>query len=256
MPRHFVFNAIALLTCPRGFAQGVASVDLLNPEETSGTIPAHFRIVDVFVDVALTDEWTAAGIRATTENGASFNYFDSEPNTPGLQPGLINGGAANRFFTMLSKPRGREASNRFNNGMAATAGSYDPVGPTPLTAQSELNVAYFAYFEPPDLQKDGYIARISVDISAVPEIPGFPIGDYTNWGAGPTIPPGALVVLRSEPFQQQFGTVIATFDEPGLGGLNWALYYVPEPASAAALTIGGLGVVLRRREVPGARWTS
>jgi hypothetical protein len=249
----FTSAAIAFLACPVCFAQGVVSVDLLTPAETTGTIPANIRIVDLFVDVATTDVWTGAGIRALTENGAVLSYFDADTNTPGTQPGLFNGGTANRFSTMLSKPRGRNVNARFTNAGAAATGSYDPAGPAPVTTASELNVAYGANppetFDSPSV--DGYIARIAVDITGVPEIPGFPMDDYTNWAAGPidTMPAGSTVVLRSVPFQSgPTGTAIATFDAPLLTGLNWVLYIVvPEPTSLVILALGGLALLIPRR---------
>lgn len=222
-------------------------MDLLNPDETSGTIPANFRIVDVYVNIAPDDMWTAGGIRATTENSAELNYFDTDLNTPGIEPGLFNGGVANKFHTMLSIPRGRDVSSRFAFGRAAAAGAYDPVGTTPVTAPNELNIAYFAVKSDfPPRSVDGYIARVSVDISGVPEIPGYPISDYANWGAGPTVPLGAVVVLRSEPQNASFGTAVSTWDFPQFNGLNWAMYYIPEPATLTLLTIGGLAVLRRR----------
>jgi hypothetical protein len=245
------FAAVAAMAASSiAFAQGTASVDLLNPAETTGTIPANTRIVDVFFDVASTDVWTAAGIRAVTENGAAIIYFDSELNTPGTQPGLFNGGTANKFTTMLSKPRGRDAAIRFTNAGAAAAGEYDPAGAVPVTRPGELNVAYFA--SPPETPSspsaDGYIGRIAVDISNVPLSPGFDINDYSNWGAGPlaNVPSGSSVVLRSVAPSQPGGTAIATFDVPALNFSNWAMWYAPEPTTLILLALGGLAAIRRR----------
>ena len=247
MPRQFVFIAIALLTCSRGFAQGTVSVDLLNHEETSGAIPANFRIVDVYVEMTNTDLWMASGIRAATEAGATLNFVDGDANTPGIQPQLFNVGTDSSFYTSLSRPRGRDSSWRFTNAQAAAAGGYDPVTPAPDATPALLNVSYFA--SPPktfDPSIDGYIARLSVDVSDVMEIPGFPKSDYANWGAGLTAPPGAVVVLRSEPLTRDFGTVISTFNVPQLHGLNWVVFYIPEPATLALLTTGALAIARRR----------
>ena len=231
-------------------AQGVASVDLLNPAETTGTIPANTRIVDIYFDVAATDTWTATGIRAIAENGASITYFDSDLNTPGTQPGLFNGGIANKFTTMLSKPRARDAADRFTNAAIAPFASYDPFGPAPIALPNEFNVAYHS--SPPETSGspsvDGYIARIAIDVSSVPPIPGVDINDYNNWGAGPieTIPLNSSVVLRSSGSGQPGGTATATFDVPALNFTNWAMWYVPEPTSLALLALGGLAAIRRR----------
>lgn len=249
MFKHFLAVAAAMIACPIAMAQGVAIVDLLNPSETSGTIPADTRAVDVFFDFVFGDEWTACGMRAIAEHGATLNYFDSDPNTAGIQPGLFNGGTANKFMTVLSKPRSRDMNARFTNGGAAAAGGYDPPGATPVTTATELNVLYFA--SPPETggpYVDGYIARVSVDISGVQEFPGFPKAEYINWGAGPleNIPVGALTVLRSGPIHQPSGTATATFDVPALNFTSWAMWYIPEPTTLALLAFGGLAAVRRR----------
>jgi hypothetical protein len=197
LPFGFVLaiNSIAL-------GQAVVSVDLLDPSDGSvfSGVPANIRILDVLVDVADTDVWSATGMRVLTENGATLAYFDSDPETPGTQPGLVNGGTASRFLTSLSQPRGRNVNGRFTNAGAVATGAFDPAGPAPVTTANELNVAYSADPPPTDGSPavDGYIARIAIDISGVS---GPNIHDYALWGAGPTasIPPGSMVVLRSRP---------------------------------------------------------
>ena len=79
--------ALLVLTNATSRGQGTVSVDLLDPSETSGTIPTNLRIVDVFVDVAATDMWTAAGLRVVAENGGALAYYDVDANIPGVQPG-------------------------------------------------------------------------------------------------------------------------------------------------------------------------
>src|SRR5262245_57222218 len=125
LKRCFLAAAVTMTASSIVLAQGAATVDLLTPNEIPQPYPpVNTRIVDIFFDVAATDVWTAAGIRAIAENGASILYFDSDTNTPGVQPGLFSGGTANKFTTMLSKPRARDAAGRFTNAGAAPAGEY------------------------------------------------------------------------------------------------------------------------------------
>lgn len=94
-------------------------VDILSPgDEGYDGVPPNLAVIDIFVDIATTDVWTASGIRLLAQNGASIVYFDREPNTPGLQPGLFNPGLENRFLTSLSRPRPRNANWRFRNAAA------------------------------------------------------------------------------------------------------------------------------------------
>jgi hypothetical protein len=242
--------AAAMTACSVASAQGTVIADALDPSETSGEIPANTRIVDLFFDVPLTDAWGGCGLRAAAENGATLIYFDSDLGTPGLQPGLVNGGLANKFTTMLSKPRGRDAAERFTDGQVVVPGAYDPPSNFPETTPTLLNVGYFP--SPPETpgspSLDGYIARVAVDVAAVPEIPGFPKSDYANWGAGPigSIPVNSRVVLRSTGVNQPGGTATITFDQPAFNFTNWAMWYVPEPTSLALLILGSVASIRRR----------
>jgi hypothetical protein len=248
MLKRFLATAAAMAASSIALAQGVATVDLLDPSDGAAFtgMPDTARAVDIFIDVATTDVWTAAGIRAVTENGASLVYFDGDANTPGPQPGLFNGGVANKFTTMLSKPRARDGAARFTNAGAAPAGAYDPAAASPVTLAGELNVAYFA--SPPEtpgsLSADGYIGRVVITR------PAGSSDNYADWGAGPlaSIPAGATVVLRSvgAPGGQAGGTATATFDVPQLNFTSWAMWYIPEPTSLALLALGGLAALRRR----------
>lgn len=228
------------------FAQGTVSVDLLDPSETSGTIPGNLRIVDIFVDVAATDVWTAAGMRVITSNGGALAYHDVDVDTPGVQPGLLNPGLDDKFLTSLSRPRARDGNGRFLNAAVAIAGSYNPPATEPVTTPGELNVAYFGSDVAPSA--DGYIARIAVDVSGIPGAPG----ENTAWRVGTAAPAGAVVVLSCvpppPPAAQNPGLAIATFDVPQISGINWELWYeVPEPGGAALLLLGGAMWICRRR---------
>lgn len=243
MKRRLLACGAAALITPSVLALGTAiTIDLLDPSETSGTIPANLRIVDVFVDIAPPlNWWTAAGVRLVATNGAMIAYHDGDANIPGVQPGLFNPGLADRFLTSLSAPRGRNANGRFTNANAAAAGGYNPPSPLPTTSPTELNVAYFRPNKPdpaPPVHEFGYIARLSVDISSVPGAP--PTNEL--WGVGLTAPAGATIVLQSEPppppATQSPGTAFVTFQNPVIRGLNWQLWFVPEPNSILLLTAG------------------
>lgn len=234
---------IVAFACLRAPAQVRPSIELLSPgDEGFDGIPEHTRCVDVYVNAATTDVWTAAGIRVLTENGGMLRFADGDTNTPGEQPALINPGLANRFVTSISKPRLRNGAARFQNAGAAVAGAYDPTGQFPIITPGELNVAYFA--SPPESagspSVDGYIARIAVDISGT----GLPSG-YSGWGASiiSAIPSGATVVLRSTGIDQPDGTVVVGFD-PILIGINWALWWIPEPATTVIAIL--LAIQFRR----------
>ncbi|MBI5864411.1 MAG: hypothetical protein HZB38_07880 [Planctomycetes bacterium] len=216
MKTRATFLGLALILMRAAFAQGIVSVDLLEPAESVGPLPAHLRIVDVLVDVPSNDQWNWSGIRALTANGAIFAYHDGDPNTPGLQPGLLAPGLADRFLTSVSRSRGRNSNSRFLSPGAAIAGAYNPSGPQAITNPTELNASWFK--SPPEDEWpfgiDGWVARVTVDISNVSGAPA----DYSLWGVGSQAPPGATVVLSSNPPHewQSPGTVCGTFHFPGL----------------------------------------
>ncbi|MBI5863293.1 MAG: PEP-CTERM sorting domain-containing protein [Planctomycetes bacterium] len=254
MKSQFLTVALAVATNAAALAQGTLAVDLLDPSETSGTIPANYKIVDVHVDIVETDVWTAGGIRAITSNGAAFVYFDVDPNEGVYRPGLFNPGVENKFVTSLSKPRPRDGEDRFHNAGAAAATGYYPDLPVPITTANEFNVVHFA--SPPENgaspSVDGYVARVAVDVAGV----GAPQGAI--WGAGLVGdgPQGAVYVLRSQlpGGTGAPGTALTTWDVPQISGINWGMWYVvPEPTSLILLTLGGLAVRWRYLDRPRSR---
>lgn len=230
-------------------AQSTVSVDLLDPAEWETPPPPNLRIVDVFADIWPNDVWYAAGIRALTLNGARLLYHDSEANTPGEQPGLVNPGLENQFTTFISQPRHRFSPARFTNCGAYPLGGYNPPAPNPTTSPQQLNVTYAATPPPSSTSPtvDGYIARLAIDISSVPSAPA----DLNLWGAGPIPPPDATIVLSSvpppPPGAQSLGTLIATFDSQFFEGLNWHLWFVPEPDSLSTVGCRAIILLFRRR---------
>ena len=232
-----LFGLLALTAAARGQIVS-ATVDILSPgDEGYEGIPPNLLVLDVFVDVAETDAWTAAAMIIFAHHGAAFRYFDSDPNA-GLQPGLFNPGFDNRFVTSLSKPRGRNTVARFENAGAEAAGPYDN-GATPFTQLNLLSVAYFAF--PPETSGspsvDGYIARIAVDLSATPYQPNELVVTYTR---------PDFFLLECDYPGATGGFVWATFDVPQVGGMDFWLT-VPEPA-ALALLLAAAMLAVRRRE--------
>ncbi|HEX5051937.1 MAG TPA: hypothetical protein VFZ65_09210 [Planctomycetota bacterium] len=214
--------ACALALATFATAQVTLTVDRLDGADPGAPAPANIVVVDVFADVATTDTWTAAGLRATTANGAVLRY--------GAGTVLVNPGLADRFVTCLSKPLSRNTDARFNAPAVAVAGRYDPTGPTAVATAAEVNVAWFA--SPPVTSTspsvDGYIARIAIDISGVGGI------DPTTIVVAPGLPPaGTVALLVSQPAPASTavaGTVAATFDVPVVTGTNWSIYANPMPS--------------------------
>jgi hypothetical protein len=232
MRKHAVLILLVLasIAAQHALAQSTISVDLLGPgDEGFAGIPAYRRCVDVFVDIDSADVWTASGIRVTAHPGARFVYWDVDPNF-GEVEAPFNLGTENKFATSLSRPRARNENARFTSAGAASAGAFDPPGAVWVGTNTLFNIAYFA--SPPmtsgSPSADGYIARISIDVRDV-----VPTDNYAGWFAGDLAdaPAGALIVLRSEPVTAVAGTVFTTFDNPTIRGINWGLWYVPEPAT-------------------------
>lgn len=228
--RKFSIALTQMLTCvSAALAQVIrAEVDILSPgDEGLDGIPPNLLVIDVFVDIAATDAWTAAGVRVNARGGATLQYFDAEPNTPGHQPGAVNPGTANRFLTSLSRPRGRNANARFVNGAVGIAGSYDG-GATPVLTPTQLNVAYFA--SPPvtsgSPSLDGWVARIAVDISQT----SYELSDLVI-----THEQHVDAIVACTGASQPWGFVNATLDHPQLSGLSF--WVIPEPATCAGLLI-------------------
>lgn len=243
MLKRFIATAIAALASSAAMATVVTQVDLLDPSDGGTQPPDGVLVVDVFANVATPGgAWTAGGVRATTANGATLRYA-TDPNTGGTL--LTNPGAANRFSTFFSIPRGRDVNGRFNNGAAAAAGRYSPTGPTATATASEINVAYFAS-PPPSAQTPpaaGYVFRVAINVPA-----GLPAGGVPVLTTGSGQAPAGNILLLSSTGDSgnDLGSVNATFDAPAVTGLNWNVSWTPEPSSLALLALGALAAFRRR----------
>lgn len=239
--RTILTMVIAFMTAAANAQVVHHEVDILSAgDEGYEGIPSGLLVLDVFLDLAATDAWTAAGFQIFSYRHAEIRYFDSDPNTPGTQPGLVNPGLADRFLTSLSRPRGRNANARFVNAGAGVAGDYNEGGATPDILPNELDVAYFSNppLTPGSPSVDGYIARIAVDISQT----GFDRDELVVMYTPQTNPIVACIGTN-----QPLGFAYATFDVPALNGFSF--WVIPEPACTAAWFIG-LCVVRRSLHRP------
>src|SRR5262245_8863029 len=153
-----------LAAASAALASVTISVDRLDPTDGGNQPPAGVVCVDIFVHVTPGDTWTSGGIRALAQNGATLRYA-TDPNTGANR--LTNPGTNNRFVSFFSKPRARDANNRYANGSATSTGRYSPSGPIATAGPTEVNVAWTA--SPPETVDsptvDGYVFRLAINYS-------------------------------------------------------------------------------------------
>lgn len=222
------------------FADVVHSIDLVDPSDPITQPPPGVISVDIRVDVDPNDMWQAAGLRGVVtpqgQNlGVTIRYGPGDDPNTAYHEELLNPGTANRFVTFFTRPRsGRNSQTRYESAGAALAGRYAPTWPVETATANEINVVWFK--SPPEDEWppgiDGYIARVSLDVSALLESdPGvaFEVGD-----------PGsatAPVIFSSFTENDGPGTVSATWTFPLPTGFDWAIWYVPEPGALTLLAL-------------------
>lgn len=246
--RAFLVGMITFLAATKVLAQleGGLRFDVLDPSDAGYEPPPTNRfIVDIYVDVAEGDIWTASGLRVTSTQYSTLVYAaDNDPNTDASDL-LTHPGLENRFCTSISKPRAnRSGPGRFENGGADIAGAYLPTGFLPEISPALLNVAYFAL---PTESADGYIARLAFDVDPR-------AFDYSPPGAGLVVsqhPGGVLAMLgrieRSHPSDDLPGAAFGTYRDPTIRGGDWYFYFgeAPEPRTALLLLAGAAGLIRR-----------
>lgn len=230
----------ALVAChSSSLADVTHSIDLVDPSDPITQPPAGVISVDIRADVDANDWWQAAGLRGVVTPlgqslGVTLRYAPGDPNNPDHDE-LLDPGTANRFVTFFTKPRlGRNSQTRYESAGAGIAGRYDPTGPVRTATPSEINVVWFK--SPPEDESppgiDGYIARVSFDVSALleshPRV-AFEVGDPGS-ATGP-------VIFASFTENDGPGTVSATWNFPQPTGFDWAIWYVPEPGALVSLVI-------------------
>ncbi|GMU83494.1 MAG: hypothetical protein AMXMBFR47_33640 [Planctomycetota bacterium] len=232
------------------FASVTTTVDLVDPSDGITQPPPGILAVDVLIDVSPDDTWTAAGIGAEVTSigrnaGVSLRYApDVEPNSP--QPNyLINPGVENRFVTFLTRPRDRDSIERYEDAGAAIGGRYAGAGgPIASASAFDLNVGWFR--NPPAMSTspsvDGAIMRVALNVAdLLVANPG------ATFAAGSVADAAGPIIFSSDLGEFGIpGTASVSFDNPTPRGLNWAVWYIPEPATLV-IVLPAAAILRRRR---------
>lgn len=243
-------SLLLALTAVSTTSAGVTlSIDLVDPADGIAQPPPGVIAIDVLADLTPDDGWVAAGLFGVVTpvgqaEGVTLRYApDNEPNNPSPEY-LLNPGTANRFVTFITRPRLRDADIRYTSAGAAIAGAYATGGPVAVADPLELDVRWFTSAPEPPPSVDGAIARIALDVSSLlASHPGaaFAVGRPSD-AAGP-------IIFRSElPSGGGLGTISVSYDDPTVHGLDWAVWYIPEPASLAIFFVAAVAV--RRKLQP------
>ncbi|MCC6361056.1 MAG: hypothetical protein IT450_20130 [Phycisphaerales bacterium] len=237
-PVHFAVFALMHL-CALAPADVTTWVDLVDPSDNIPQPPPGIISVDVMVDVSLDDLWAASGLRGLITpigeaESVSIRYaaIPDDPNTPGPD-NLFNPGLSDRFITFFSMDRRRGSNGRYTNAGAAYAGRYSPTGPLPVATSHEINLTWFQ--SPPESDRVsgiGAVGRVSLDVAALLE--AHPAAEFVV--GAPETANGPIIFLSTTD-EGTPGTVSASWNNPNITGVDWAVWYVPEPASVVLLVL-------------------
>lgn len=221
MLKKLLATTLMAATASWAFAAGGSTASV---EAVAGS-PAGTFTADVSEVVNDATNWSVGLLQGTTSGGATFVY-EPDPNGGNFATAPDRYASGARWVTFVSLPFGQSKNNRFNDtGEAGLAGAV-------ITDPTSVRVNFFD--APPVTSGDGYISRVTIDLSGT----GF---DQSLVGVGTTVPGGATVLAS---MISQVGT---TGDPaPAENQLDWFIYAIPEPASLALLALGGL-VAFRRR---------
>ncbi|MCC6357848.1 MAG: hypothetical protein IT450_03825 [Phycisphaerales bacterium] len=214
------------------------SIDLVDPTDGITQPPAGVIAIDVLADLSPDDGWVAAGLFGVVTpvgqaEGVTLRYApDNEPNNPSPDY-LLNPGTANRFVTFITRPRLRDGDIRYTSAGAGIAGAYATGGPVAVADPLELDVRWFTSAPEPPPSVDGAIARIALDVSAL--LDSHPGAAFAT--GRPADATGPIIFQSVHPSGGGLGTVSVSYDDPTVHGLDWAVWYIPEPASIALFLI-------------------
>ncbi len=230
-------------------ASVTTTVDLVDPSDSITQPPPGVIAIDVLVDVSADDVWCSGGIvtRVTAAGqslGATLVYGPGdEPNTA-RHENLFNPGTDNRFVTFLSRPRGRDDESRYTNAGAAIGTCYNGGSPIEYASATELDAIWF--HSPPDflLGSDGATARVTLDVAAL--LAEHPAAQFVV--GTPNSASGPIILLSEYTYSPGFpGTAnVGRFSENEISGLDWAVWYIPEPASLTSIA-SAVALFRRRR---------
>lgn len=200
------------------------TLDKLDASDGIPLPPSHLVVIDLQVEVTADDAWAATGIYGEPANGVRI-AFAQDPNSGG--PLFTAPGADNRFVTFFSKPRDRDAANRFGTGAAILPLGYSGP-PIPRLRPTLVDVGAAEMTQGP-LGRSGYVARVALDLSWA-DNPAFR-QDSTNIVVALTAPSNSVPLFRSQ--YLNIGTFVASRNNFSRA-FNWGVYgIIPEPATLA-----------------------
>ena len=227
-PAVLVLALTASFSASHVSAQSTFLIDALDTDENGGLpVPDDRYVVDVMMQVAPDDAWTAAGLRCLLYNGASFAYA----HDPNSTPLLLNPGTTDRYVTCLSKPRRRDGDARFLDASAAIPGALSSGWESLYAAFPErLDVAWYGLpIQPMNSSgPSGAIARIA--IVRTDRCAGHAAELWLNED-----PPPGVVILHAwiDPASNWGndcpGFSTATQDQNTLFGTDWWVYIPAQP---------------------------
>lgn len=205
-----------------------ASVDKLDATDGLPLPPPHIVVIDLYVQPSSDDAWAETGMYGEPANGVQI-ALAQDPNSG--DPLFTAPGAANRFVTFFSKPRERDANNRFGSGAAIIPLGYAGP-PVPQLTPTRVSVSAVESNAGP-LGLSGYVARVAIDLSTALN-PSFR-QDSANIVVAQTAPADSQLLFECR--YGGAGTFIASRNA-FTRQFNWGVYgIIPEPATIAAFAL-------------------
>jgi len=233
----------------RGYADVQPIVDLLtangfgtNDDNNSGHSATDFPpggvvTLDFYVDLTPADLWNAAGIAARLTNPLANIVYWFDPNDQPVLTAPEAAGSPSRHVSFVSLPSSRESAFRFSErGAANLAGGYDPPTAVPQADAMNFNVASFYSGVPDSPRGDGFVGRVTIDVSDLLAAQGLGPDDLFLGAPGERFPAVANIAFAAN-----------TSLNPTLQRIDLTLYAIPEPPTLVLVVVGSLMVAPNRR---------